>query len=196
MVVCPDQRWQAVLDEVLLRQQSLGLSRALEHEVVRIPGRTDGGTRTEGVALLQMHRRTYRHELLIFDHRGCGDPRPAQLIEADLDETLESWGKALVVDPDLEDWFVGGHTHYARLRGMDGVDAIRWWRVEGFLGAGAAKPEPRKEAVESLFRAHSVRPSSANYRKVAQRASLRLERCKSRSFRVFVETLRGWFGGP
>lgn len=197
-VLCPDISWRSVLEAILARYQSLGLPHALDVEVTHIPGKTDGGVRKSGPSILRSQTETFERALLVIDHEGCGDARDPAFIERDLDEELsKEWGdraKAIVVAPELEAWIVGAHRHFNKIRGLEGVEPLHFWRSRGLWPEHEVKPKNPKEAIECLFDAHDAKRSSASYRKIAEHGSLDRERCRSASYHTFFDTMRRWFG--
>ncbi len=195
-VLCPDQTWLATLQALLDRPQSLDI-RGVSADVKSVPGQTDGWVRQNGVVFLEMMSARYRHAILVFDHQGCGDSRPANVIERELQDGLRpAWGDracAIVVDPELEEWVIGSHAWLPNLAELRGVRPREWFQEEGLWRQGEAKPDDPKEALHRLFRRFGVAQSAATYRKIASHASLRSDRCRSSSYPRFVETLRRWF---
>lgn len=191
-----DGQAKAVLEAVLSRWQSLGLSAPLAAEVINIAG-TDGGVRTHGAAVMTRFAPEAKHGLVLFDHDGCGSNEGAELLERELERQAKAaWGNRLacvVFEPELEEWLVGASRAFGVVEELAGVDTIAWWPRNGFPLGANHKPTMVKEAMEAVFYAHDARRSASNYRLIASRASLRLDRCRSRSFRRFVETLRRWF---
>lgn len=198
VVLCADGMWRATLQAILLRHESLGLARALDADVRHIPGETDGGARARGAKILWYERSKFAHALLIFDHDGCGDLRPPDEIQAEIDKDLGAdWaGKArsIVVAPEVEGWIVGGHKHFARIRGLERAQAREWLAERDHWPKGVDKPSDPKGALAALFFAHGAKLTSVNYRKIMSHASLNPERCTCASFKLFCEILRGWFG--
>ena len=197
VVLVADVQAKAVLEAVLARWQALGLSRPPTVEVVNTAG-TDGGVRTRGVAVIAAVSRRARHALVVFDHHGCGEVGAAEIIEARLERELAViWGTraaCLVLEPELEEWLVGASTGFAEVEELSGVDAFPWWAENGYPLDGRGKPIPVKRAMEALFDAHGARRSAANYRLIAGKASLKPERCRSRTFHKLSDRLRAWFG--
>jgi len=105
VILCADTMWTATLEAVLLRHESLGLPRRLDADVRHIPGESDGGARARGAKILRYERTRFAHALLVFDHDGCGDPRPPEQIQEEIDRELnEDWAgaaKAIVVAPEV-----------------------------------------------------------------------------------------------
>ena len=195
-VLCPDIQWDATLHAILERPDALKI-RPVTFEVRRVPGRTDGWVRSQGVAFLRPLRPTYDHALMVFDHEGCHDPRAAGELEPALDASLGvDWsdrGAAIVVEPELEEWLVGAHRWLPNLIGTAGPSVREWWVAQGHWGDDCPKPERPKEALQDLLDARGVPRSSATYRKIAAGASLSVDRCQSRSYQRFVAALRRWF---
>jgi len=196
VVLVADGQARAVLEAVLARWQALGLPAALDVEVVNIAG-TDGGVRTQGAAVMARFASQCRHGLVLFDHEGCGSDEAAELLERELErQARTAWGERLacvVLEPELEEWLTGATRAFPEVEELAGVDVPAWWARHGFPLGDRHKPRRVKEAMEAVFHAHDARRSAANYRLIARLASLRLDRCQSRSFRRFVEALRRWF---
>ena len=197
IVLCPDIKWEAVLQAVLARYKSFGLSQKLSFDVVRVPGRTDAFVCQDGPRFLGIKRPEYKHGLLVFDHDGCDDLRSATELEISLSALLApTWGTnagAIVVEPELEVWMVGAHRHFHAVHGLSTVDPIQWLRDKGYWLPGDTKPADPKKAIEALFTHHKARPSSANYRKIASLASLSSAKCSCDSFKRFASRIKAWF---
>ena len=198
VVLCPDIRWRATLEALLQRHEALKLKRHLQVKVFNPPGHTDGGVRVHATELLASYVRQYKYAMVIIDYEGCGSKKSAEEIQESLKNAVQmSWGErasAFVVEPELEAWMIGGHRHFSAVRRLEHV-SVRDWLAEHYQWKiGAEKPADPKTAVEAVFRHHGARPSSANYRKIAARASLRTRSCRCSSFQRFVEQLQSWFG--
>ena len=199
LVLCPDVRWHAVLEAILPRWQSLGLGREISFLVEKSVGHRDGGVRKHGPELVSFRSGDFRYVLIVLDRRGCGDQRDTSVVEKEMLARLErSWpGRAdvFVVDPDVEAWMLGAHSHYSRVRGLEGRNPRAYWEKNGVWMRNEPKPRvDTKEAVEGFFRSFYARPTAANYRLIAERASLALDGCYCESFHRFVQRLRMWFG--
>lgn len=197
VVLVADSQARAVVQAVLGRWQALGLRGPIEFDVVNTAG-TDGGVRTHGAAMMARLANSARHAVILFDHDGCGSEASAVDLEAELERSAApAWGDRLacvVLEPELEEWVVGATRTFSAVEELEGVDAGAWWPAHGFPSDSRGKPQPVKDAVDALFEAHGARRTAANFRLIAGRASLKIERCQSRSFHKFVERLRGWFG--
>ncbi|MEQ1507352.1 MAG: hypothetical protein ABMB14_34305, partial [Myxococcota bacterium] len=143
LVVAADRQWVAVLEEIFgatPRLAALGV-RALDAEVTNVPARTDGWLRRSGPAFSRTLVGSAERFLLVLDHEGCDDPRPAEIVESDVESQLAgTWGDraaALVVAPELEEWLVGASSSFRHLDGLGGVNALDWWRACGLWPDGA-----------------------------------------------------------
>ena len=206
-VICPDLDWESVLQEIFARPEALGTRRFVS-KVKKFAGQKDGGVRKKAVDLVRSVLPLADCILVIFDRDGCGDRRPAEMIEEELNgslaHTVAGSGKAaraLVVEPELETWLIGAFAHFAIPNTRAAGANAREWLARNrnpdngtlFWPVNTDKPDDPKRAVHAFFRAHQVKVSSAAYRKVAARASLDIERCSCRSFHRFVKLLRAWF---
>jgi hypothetical protein len=199
VVLCADTMWTATLGAILSRHESLGLPRRIDADVRHIPGGSDGGARTQGAKILRYERPNFAHALLVFDHDGCGDPRPPEQIQQEIDEALDAdWHQAartIVVAPEVEAWIMGCHRHFEQVHGLKGIEARRWLEKNGHWLRGVDKPADPKAALAALFAKHGAKLSSANYGRIMKHASLSPDRCACPSYRLFCGVLRTWFGG-
>jgi hypothetical protein len=179
------------------RSHSFGI-RPPRFEVTKHP-QHDGGCYKTGPTLLQTLQSQAAHAILVLDREGSGaDDRPADEIEADLDNRLaqSGWGdraRAIVLDPEIEIWIWSQSPHVAEILGWAGrVPALREWLVEqGFLEAGQTKPPRPKEALHAALRRGRIKPSAALFGQLASKVGL--EHCHDRGFLRLRDTLRAWF---
>lgn len=197
IVLCADLQWKITLETICNRHQSLGLRGPLNFEVIHVPGKTDGSMRREGPELLRQFRPRFEHGLLVLDWEGCGARGTVHETCKQLDEQISStWGskgRALVVEPELEAWIIGGHVHFSLLPGLEKVRAYQWLKTNGYWPDGAPKPARPKESIEKLFHTHRVRRTSASYKKIVEHVSLDPNRCRCESYQTFVKLLQDWF---
>ncbi len=196
-VLCADLNAKAVLEALLRRPKSLDI-RQVDYDVYHNPIGHDGGTRADGPALVRRAAAgAYSHAMVVIDWEGCGATGDARGLERELTARLSTdWadrGQAIVIDPELEAWLVGAHRHFGKVCRVRPSPVRKWLAQAELWPMNDPKPARPKEAVEAWLRAHRARRTSANYRKIAAAASLRLERCRSESFGLFVRTLRRWF---
>ncbi|MFQ5734242.1 MAG: hypothetical protein ACE5KM_20080, partial [Planctomycetaceae bacterium] len=72
------------------------------------------------------------------------------------------------------------------------IPSLRDWLIEeGYLETHNAKPERPKEAFRHALRESQKQPSSALFKKIAEKVSFR--NCKDRGFLKLINALREWF---
>ncbi|HMV69316.1 MAG TPA: hypothetical protein PKA64_20915, partial [Myxococcota bacterium] len=112
------------------------------------------------------------------------------------DDLARTWGDraiALVAEPELEAWLVGARASLVGIDLMRGApDPAAWWLDTGRAIKGE-KPSRPKEAIDAWLALRGVTRTSSVVRDVASRASLSVERCRSRTFHKLRRALAGWF---
>lgn len=149
--------------------------------------------------ILASFRNTHRHALVLFDREGCGqeDKSRAELesaVEALLSKTWGDRARAVVIDPELENWVWVRSMHVTNALGWnDEAKTVFEWLVEQewLESAEQAKPERPKEAVEAVLRYVRKPRSGAIYAAIAEKASV--THCTDPAFHKFRDTLREWF---
>jgi hypothetical protein len=165
----------------------------------KLGGYTDGGVHMHCHRLLQEngYMESHRRLVVMLDQQFGGE-RPAAGIRA---ETLgrlcsNGWGDdradVIVIDPELEVWIWQDSPHVANAVGYSGIASFR----ESVLNDqewpdGRDKPLRPKELFQQLCRRHRTPYSSALYRDVVKRVSVR--NCNDPAFQQLVETLQRWF---
>lgn len=196
VVLVADVNMEFTLKGLLSRSEALDIE-PVTFRVLVHPER-DPGCYLRAPEFMRPFRHRYEHALVLFDREGSGrDPLSREALERDLERRLKpDWGeKAAVIafDPELEIWWWSDSPHVDEVIGWKGRDPeLRAWLVEeGFASSLNAKPERPKEAVEKALRLARKPRSSALYRRLAERVSLR--RCQDPAFLRFCELLRRWF---
>jgi hypothetical protein len=191
-----DKNMQAVVEAVLARPRSPGM-REIESEIVVHPNR-DPGCYHHSDDLLAGYRDQAQKAFVLLDRAWDGAPSlAAEEMETRVEERLrtsadDDWAKAIVIDPELEVWVFSDSPHVATALGFDDFEQLRSaLESRGEWPSEAEKPADPKKAVESALRRKRTPRSSAVYRDLAGRVSLR--RCQDRSFRRFVGRLQTWF---
>lgn len=195
VVLVPDRNTEHVVIGALSRPQALGI-RPIDFSVNADPGR-DGGVRRRGVQILNVGRSQFRHALMILDYEGSGATERAYDLEATLDAALShEWStnaKTIVVESEVDVWMWGAETYLKAVVRWRFSDGIRdWLRSELFSFGPSGKPDRPKEAMDAVCRRAQVPRSSATYKALSKRISLR--RCEDRAFRRLREQLVEWFG--
>ena len=195
-VLTADTDMLETIDGMLSRPKSLGI-RSLVYTVDRHAQR-DPGCRTAAESHLRGLRGTYDHALVIFDKEGCGrDDAAREEIEEEVERQLHTsgWGdraKVIVIEPELETWVWQASPHVADTLGWRTYHELKSWLTEkGHWPPGAAKPPDPKAAMLAALKEKRRQHSSALFRKLARRVSLR--HCQCPAFREFRRTLVRWF---
>ncbi len=176
------------------RPERLGI-RTITAEIDVHPNR-DGGVRTTGPDLLKLRRHQFTHALLLLDHEGCGTTSDSTELEQELDEHVRSswgqFGKAIVIEPELDVWMWGNDAVLQQLIGWNSNLSIRDWLTNREFGLrNDGKPERPKEALEAVLREIRRPRSSSLYREIARNISLR--RCADLAFQRLRNQLVSWF---
>lgn len=199
IVLVADRNMAATVTAILSRAESLGI-RPIRFDVDVHPQK-DPGVLRQSQEYLRASVGMYDHALIVFDREGCGKE---QKTREELEETVEAalaltgWATdsavAIVIDPELENWFWSSSPHVEKAVGWtDRDEALRQWLVSReLLQEGEAKPGRPKEAVEAALREMRKPRSSAIYKALAEQVSLRL--CEDPAFLKFKQTLQSWFG--
>ncbi|OHB66524.1 MAG: hypothetical protein A2Y76_08290 [Planctomycetes bacterium RBG_13_60_9] len=198
VILVADKNMEAAVRGLLSRQQPLNIRR-IDAEVLRHPQR-DSGCCNSGVEFLSAFTNQFAHAMLMFDREGCGrDDQAPENIEQSIEERLSGSGwnsraKAVVLDPELEIWVWSASPHVEECLGWRSCPTpLRQWLLDqGYLHSGEAKPVRPKEAMEAALYASRTPRSSAIYRHLAERVSLR--GCADRAFLKFRDVLQQWFG--
>lgn len=196
ILLVADGNMKAATTGLLSRPLALSI-REVDAQVVVHPER-DPGCFVRAPEFLRPLRSRFAHAVVMLDCEGSGRESLGRAeMERDLTARLSpDWGEhaaALVLDPELEVWLWSGSPHVDHALGWAGrTPDLRTWMVkDGLLGANEVKPDRPKEAVEKALRVARKPRSSALYRKLAERVSLRT--CQDVAFTRFGEILRGWF---
>lgn len=196
VLLVPDKNTEYTMRGALSRHQALGI-RQIDFQILVEQGR-DGGVRRRGAQVLSVLHARFSHAAMVMDYEGSGADRPADELEAHLDDALsDAWGnraKAIVIEPEVDTWMWGAETHLRSTMNWDFAEGIRpWLESQSFQFAEDGKPRRPKEALEAAFRRAQVPRSSARYEHVAQRISL--TNCTDAAFLRLRASIVGWFGG-
>ena len=195
VILVADKNMQFALKGALGRHESLEIHEIVFDFLVH-PGR-DGGTRKTGPELLRLERQRYSHALLVLDFEGSGTTLADSLaLENELDGRLViHWGdsaKAIVVDPELDVWVWGSDNAIETAINWQRAERVReWLRAKGFVFDEKHKPIRPKEALEAALKEVDLPRSSAVYREITHRISLR--RCNDEAFIRLRDKLVEWF---
>jgi hypothetical protein len=196
VVVVPDSNTEQTLYGLLERHKALQIRR-IEYRILVHPER-DPGVLQRGASLLAEidALNAFRYALLIFDREGCGrEMLTSSELEQQVQQHLDASGwqgrsAVVVIDPELESWVFSTSPHVVGV--FAGGDAEVFQRVvESFPKTPLGKPQKPKEAVEKLLRQKAIVRSSALYKELASRVSLK--GCIDPAFQRLCAILRSWF---
>jgi hypothetical protein len=196
VVVVPDSNTEQTLYGLLERHKALQIRR-IEYRILVHPER-DPGVLQRGASLLAEidALNAFRYALLIFDREGCGrEMLTSSELEQQVQQQLDASGwqgrsAVVVIDPELESWVFATSPHVVDV--FAGGDAEVFQRVvESFPKTPLGKPQKPKEAVEKLLRQKAIVRSSALYKELASRVSLK--GCIDPAFQRLCAILRSWF---
>ena len=194
-----DQDMAETLKAVLDRPKSLGI-RPIQHDVARHLQR-DAGCCHDASRRLRPYPEQYRKAVVVFDKHGCGrEDAPREQIQRDVEQELESNGwdgdraKAVVIEPELEEWVWTGSRNVAHVLGWKGGyrDLKGWLVAEGLWSEGDAKPADPKAAMNAVLRKTRTRRSSTIFGDLAKRTTWR--GCQCPAFAELEGVLKRWFG--
>ncbi len=194
-----DKNAQFALQGVMERPEALGIRR-IDFEFRVHVGR-DGGARRTGPEILALEHQRFSHALLVLDFEGCGtDLLTGSDLEKQLDCRLRPrWAdraKSVVIEPELDAWMWGSDNGsdnaIEETIGWRSDKSIRQWlRDNSFAFHENQKPCRPKEAMEAVLRELQTPRSSALYRRIAGKISLR--RCTDPAYQRLRQQLIKWF---
>jgi hypothetical protein len=134
---------------------------------------------------------------VVLDAQWEGSPG-TQIITEQLSSRilLTGWLKenfqVIVIDPELENWIWQRNENLAQFLRFENKnklaedpDVQRNWPQE------KPKPEYPKELLETVLRKHNIRRSSALYRQITSKVSIK--GCQDSAFLLLRDTLQRWF---
>jgi len=135
----------------------------------------------------------------MLDREGCGrDDRSRETLESEIELRLAGSGwhdraAAIVIDPELEVWVWSDSPEVAAILGWTGHQPTlaQWLDQQGHCALGQGKPQKAKLALDDALRLSGKRRSSAIFRQLAERVSLR--RCTDPALLKFKTLLQTWF---
>jgi len=197
VVLVADGTMEFALAGILNRPESIGI-RVMTYQVYPHPNR-DPGCLRESHNFLRPFTSQFKHALVVFDEEGCGKEHCGRKeLEGEVKSRLSEsgWGdraEALVIEPELEAWVWSDSPHVQSVLGWQeqGCSLRDWLTDQGYLEQQKVKPNRPKEAMEDVLRLMKKPRSSALYRELAEKVSLK--RCQDASFTKLKNILRQWF---
>lgn len=168
---------------------------------IRIHQYRDAGVLNGAHDFLRPFCGMYKYALIIFDKDGCGrDTASSEQVEIEVENKLsingwEDRAKAIVVDPEIENWMWVKPTHiqYAISWNFE-IDIYDWLHNEGLKDPNQSKPIRPKEALEAALKRNRTPRSSSIYLDLATKASYL--RCIDPAFIKMTGLLKQWFAQP
>lgn len=196
VVLVADADMAEAVRGLLRRPESLGIGKLAWRVVTH--AMHDAGCRTAASAELRRFQSEFKQAVVMFDHSGCGDQRPREVIQREVEAGLARNGwrnraKAIVIEPELEAWVWSRSRHVPELLGWTaGYPALRsWLERNGLWRTGESKPIDPKGAMRRALRQMNLQPSARRFAELAGAVSL--QRCSDPAFNEFTRTLRKWF---
>jgi hypothetical protein len=196
LTACKDGEY--TMRGLLTRPKALGI-RSIEADF-RVHPQKDPGCLSNPQAIIGTEASRYRYALVLFDRDGSGvdDPDASGELERQAEGKLAAAGwqdrvRAIVIEPELEQWVWSGSPHVERALGWkDRTPGLRDWLAErGFLRGNSPKASPPKEAMQAALREARMPWSADIFLELASTVSAKS--CTDPSFMRLRETLRSWF---
>jgi hypothetical protein len=157
----------------------------------------DPGLYTRASDYARPPRSSHRNLVIALDAEWEGSPgarKIEQQIRASCVDVGWSPGNVCVVvlDPEIETWIWQDNQHVEQALAHRGPPSLRQdLEASGDWPTGAAKPRRPKEVLEAVLRKNRIPRSSALYRRIAERVSIK--HCVDPGLATLVEALRRWF---
>ena len=193
LVLTPNGRWTAFIEEMLTRSLHLGI-RDIRFSSVTLSLGQERFLQECGAALSGLRRNRYEHCLIVIDEDRSDDAQLENLVS----QLKALWGlnaAVVVAQPSVESWMLEGHRAFSRIPQLRGIDVRRWFAETGVWPLGTDTPDQPRHALEALFSAFRIEPSNAHYRLIARHFPIRLDQLNSSSFRKLIAQLNIWFPG-
>ena len=195
-ILTADQDMLTTVDRLLKRPRSLGI-RQVQYAAAR-HRRRDPGCRLDASRRLRPHLNECRYALVVFDRDGCGRddaPRADIQLEVERDLSRNGWenrSKAIVIEPELENWVWSGSIHVSRVLGWNSYHELKdWLHEQGHWPHETTKPPDPKEAMGAALAKSGRRVSAAIFGRLADTVSVR--GCECPAFGELRDTLQTWF---
>jgi len=195
-ILCADSDMKSVLESLIKRLTERQKIREISYEIIRAYGR-DSGVYKKAHELVRGKDSEYEKCLVLFDYKGSGARKPVADTEDEVKNNIirnsnysQDDVEVIVIDPELEIWIWKGWIHFHRLSERTERRKIIEWLREHEV-PNSYKPDEPKDLFEKFCRHFRVKKSSANYRRISEKTSLR--GCTDRAFNKFMNALTRWF---
>ena len=197
IILVADQNIKGCLDGLLKRLPNVFDISPFSYEIFVHPYR-DPGCRLEAPAFLRGFQNRYKYALVVFDRDGSGKELSSRIeLETELENNLfvSGWrdkAKAIVIDPELENWIWIKSQKLAQVINWANIDALyNWLQDNDFLLNEDSKPRCPKEAFEKALYISKKRRSSSIYTEIASQVSFL--GCTDQSFNKLIDCIKVWF---
>jgi hypothetical protein len=141
-------------------------------------------------------RASHAHLVVMIDAEWAGSPGAAKIRTHIVEGCLRSgWSEddvvAVVMDPELENWMWQDSPVIESVVGYSGPSLRQHLAASGAWPLASAKPPRPKETLEAELRRNRIPRSSALYRKVAEKVSVKS--CVDPAFADLRAALQRWF---
>lgn len=158
----------------------------------------DPGVYTRAHEFLRPYQKTHRYAVIALDNAWEASPGVAG-IEDNISKNMVKAGwdannfVAIVIDPELEVWILQDTpvVEQAFRFKQKNVSMREWLEQKGLWNAGVSKPDDPKKAVEDVLKISKTPRSSAIYRQITNRVSVK--RCQDPAFQKLCSALQQWF---
>lgn len=167
------------------------------HDLHVAAGDNDPGLYVRGHELLRPFQTTHRRAVVVLDAEWDGSPG-ADAIRDNLTQKILTTGwdgdafQVIVIEPELENWIWQQNDHVAQGLGFDNRHHLMADpHIQAAWPAGQIKPTDPKTIMEALLRKQRIPRSSAIYKQITSRISVR--HCQDTAFQLLVQRFRVWF---
>ena len=161
-------------------------------------GDNDPGLLTRIEIYARPPRQSHSHLVVMIDAEWTGSPGSAVIRDQIVEGCMRSgWAEgdvaAVVLEPELEAWIWQDSPHVEKVVGHKsrGASLRQTLATSGEWPVSAPKPPRPKEALEGVLRRNRVPRSSALYREITERVSVK--NCIDPAFKTLQEALQRWF---
>lgn len=157
----------------------------------------DPGVYTRAHEFLRPYQRTHRYAIIVLDNAWDGSPGVRDIENNIRTNMIKSgWNEdnfvVIVIDPELEVWIWQDSPHVAAaFLFKQNIPLRKWLEARGLWDASEPKPPDPKKAVEETLRISRTPRSSAIYRKITSRVSVK--GCTDPAFQRLCSTMQQWF---
>jgi hypothetical protein len=157
----------------------------------------DPGVYTRAHEFLRSYQRTHRHAVIVLDNAWEGSPG-ITAIEDNISQNMRATGwdendfTVIAINPELEVWILQDSPVVEKaFRFQQNISLRKWLEQKRLWDASELKPADPKKAVEDTLRISRTPRSSAIYRQITSRISVK--GCLDPAFQKLCTKMRQWF---